>query len=215
MQVLSVNVGLPRDVQWKGKIVSTGIFKTEVSGQVHVGTLNLDGDGQADLSVHGGLTKAIYAYPSEHYEFWRAELPGTALPWGAFGENLSTTGLAEDEVLIGDEFRIGTARVRATEPRMPCYKLGIRFEQEDIVKRFLESERSGFYFSVLREGRIQAGDAIEPVKKNSRSVSVAEVTRLYTTDKENVDLLRRVVALDALGDSWRQYFLHRLEKLTP
>ena len=178
-------------------------------GECH--TLNLEGDGQADLSVHGGVTKAVYVYPSEHYEFWRAELPETALPWGMFGENLSTQGLAEEEVQIGDEFRIGTVRLRATEPRVPCYKLGIRFERSDIVKRFLKSERTGFYFSVLREGRVQEGDLIERVRQRSHSVSVADVARLYASDRENIELLRRVVAVDALGDGWRQYFLRRLE----
>ncbi len=213
MKVISVNVGLPREVEWNGQRVTTGIFKTPVSGQVNVRTLNLEGDGQADLSVHGGVTKAVYVYPSEHYEFWRAELPETALPWGMFGENLSTQGLAEEEVQIGDEFRIGTVRLRATEPRVPCYKLGIRFERSDIVKRFLKSERTGFYFSVLREGRVQEGDLIERVRQRSHSVSVADVARLYASDRENIELLRRVVAVDALGDGWRQYFLRRLEKL--
>ena len=213
MKVISVNVGLPREVEWNGQRVTTGIFKTPVSGPVNVRTLNLEGDGQADLSVHGGVTKAVYVYPSEHYEFWRAELPETALPWGMFGENLSTQGLAEEEVQIGDEFRIGTVRLRATEPRVPCYKLGIRFERSDIVKRFLKSERTGFYFSVLREGRVQEGDLIERVRQRSHSVSVADVARLYASDRENIELLRRVVAVDALGDGWRQYFLRRLEKL--
>lgn len=216
MQVVSVNVGLPRDVEWQGKTVSTGIFKTAVSGPVAVRTLNLEGDGQADLSVHGGVTKAVYAYPTEHYAFWREELPGTDLPWGTFGENVSTTELSEEDIQIGDEFRIGTVRLRVTEPRMPCYKLGIRFNRADIVKRFLRSQRSGFYFAVLREGWIQAGDEIAPIKKRSQSgsVSVADVTRLYATDRDNVELLRRVVALEALGENWRTYFQHRLAKLT-
>lgn len=213
MNVISVNVGLPQDVDWDGKRVTTGIFKSPVSGPVNVHVLNIEGDGQADLSVHGGLTKAVYAYPSEHYEFWRAELPGTALPWGVFGENLSTAGLAEDAVLIGDEFRIGTVRVRATEPRQPCYKLGIRFARSDIVKRFLKSQRTGFYLSVLQEGRVQAGDSIERVREAGEGVSIADISRLYTTDRGNIELLRRVIALDALGESWRRYFLRQLEKL--
>lgn len=213
MNVVSVNVGLPREVEWSGKRVTTGIFKSAVEGPVSVNTLNLEGDGQADLTVHGGLTKAVYVYPSEHYEFWRTELVGVALPWGVFGENLSTAGLTEDDVQIGDEFRIGTIRVRATEPRLPCYKLGVRFERADIVKRFLKSQRTGFYFSVLQEGRVQAGDAVVPVKTARQSVSVADVVRLYTTDLGNVDLLRKVVTLDALGESWRGYFVRQLEKL--
>lgn len=214
MNVVSVNVGMPRDVEWRGQRVTTGIFKSPVSGSVRVEALNLEGDGQADLTVHGGTRKAVYAYPSEHYERWQAELPDTPLPWGMFGENLSTQGLLEDEVRIGDEFRIGTVQVRATEPRMPCYKLGVRFERSDIVKRFLQSGRPGFYFSVVREGSVQVGDSIERVSQSEQEITVADVSRLYTTDRENVDLLRRVVALDALGESWRTHFLRQLEKVT-
>ena len=215
MQVLSVNVGLPRDIEWQGQTVSTGIFKTAVSGPVTVRMLNLEGDGQADLSVHGGVTKAVYAYPSEHYTFWRRELPETELPWGTFGENLTTTGLTEDGVQIGDEFRVGTVRLRVTEPRMPCYKLSLRFDRADIVKRFLRSQRTGFYFAVLQEGRVQAGDAIEPIPKPGPGVTIADVTRLYATDRENVELLRRVVEMEELSESWRGYFRRRLAKLTP
>ena len=214
MKIISVNVGLPREVAWKGRTVTTGIYKEPLPGSVNVRTLNLEGDGQADLSVHGGRSKAVYVYPSEHYEFWRGELPDMALPWGMFGENLSTAGLLEEEVRIGDEFRIGTTRVRATEPRRPCYKLGIRFGRPDIVKRFLQSERSGFYVAVAQEGRVQAGDAIEYVTRASHGVTVADIVRLYTADRGNIDLLRRVVALEALDDSWRGYFQHQLEKIT-
>ena len=214
MKVISVNVGRPKEVEWSGKRITTGIFKAPVRGQVRVRTFNLEGDGQADLSVHGGPTKAVYVYPSEHYKFWQTELPGKPLPWGMFGENLSTQGLREDDVQIGDEFCIGTVRVRATEPRMPCYKLGIRFERSDIVKRFLKSGRPGFYFAVTQEGRVQEGDSIEHVKRADQAVTVADIARLYTTDRENVDLLRRVVALEALGESWRGHFLRQLEKVT-
>ena len=211
MKIISVNVGLPREVEWNGQRVATGIFKAPVQGSVNVRTLNLEGDGQADLSVHGGPSKAVYAYPSEHYEFWRAELPGTGLPWGMFGENLSTAGCVEEDVRIGDEFRIGTVRLRVTEPRMPCYKLGIRFGRQDIVKRFLQSRRSGFYFAVVQQGPVHEGDTIERVREATEGVTVADIVRLYTSDRRNVKLLRRVVALDALGDSWRRYFLRQLE----
>ena len=149
MKIISVNVGLPRLVLRNDEPVSTGIFKEPVAGRVMMRTLNLDGDRQADLSVHGGPEKAVYVYPSEHYEFWKRELPEMELPWGMFGENLTTTGLFETEVNIGDKFRVGTAEVMVTQPRMPCYKLGIRFGRVDIIKRFLISERSGFYLSVL------------------------------------------------------------------
>lgn len=153
-KLLSINVGLPRVVISDGKPASTGIFKEPVAGRIILRTLNLDGDRQADLSVHGGPTKAVYAYPSEHYEYWKRELPEIKLPWGMFGENFTTTGLLEAELNIGDKFRIGSAIVMVTEPRMPCYKLGIRFGRPDIIKRFLASGRTGFYFAVLQEGEV-------------------------------------------------------------
>jgi len=211
MKIISLNVGLPRLVLRNDEPVSTGIFKEPVGGRVMMRTLNLDGDRQADLSVHGGPEKAVYVYPSEHYEFWKRELPEMELPWGIFGENLTTTGLFETEVNIGDKFRVGTAEVMVTQPRMPCYKLGIRFGRVDIIKRFLVSERSGFYLSVLKEGDVGAGDEFELIEKSRSSVTVVDITRLYSTDKENVDLMRRAIATDALPDSWRQYFLKRLE----
>ncbi len=213
MRIISVNVGLPRLVMRNGEPVSTGIFKEQVAGRVMMRGLNLDGDRQADLSVHGGPEKAVYLYPSEHYEFWRRELPDMNLPWGMFGENLTTTGLLETEVHIGDQFRIGAAEVMVTQPRMPCYKLGIRFGRTDIIKRFLASERSGFYLSVLKEGEIGANDEVELIQKNPSGVRVVDVTRLYSSDKRNVDLLTRAVATEALPASWRGYFQERLEKL--
>jgi MOSC domain-containing protein YiiM len=176
-------------------------------------TLNLDGDRQADLSVHGGPHKAVYIYPSEHYDFWKQELPGMDLPWGVFGENLTTTGLLETEINIGDKFRVGTAEVMVTQPRMPCYKLGIRFGRADMVKRFLTSERSGIYVSVLKEGEVGAGDEFQLLEKNTSGVRVVDVTRLYSSDKENVDLMRRAIATEALPESWREYFVERIENL--
>jgi MOSC domain-containing protein YiiM len=213
MQVVSVNVGLPREVAWKGKTVTTGIFKEPVAGQVMMRTLNLDGDRQADLSVHGGPDKAVYLYPSEHYAFWSRELPEMRLPWGVFGENITTEGLREDEVHIGDRFRIGQAEVMITQPRIPCYKLGIRFGRDDIIKRFLHSGRSGFYAAVLRDGEVEAGDAIEPIGQDATGVSVAEFNRLFVTDKNNGDLLRRVLRLAAVPEGWRDCFRQRLDKL--
>ena len=209
---MSVNVGLPREVEWKGKTHTTAIFKKPVTGSVAVDTLNLEGDGQADLSVHGGPTKAVYAYPAEHYAYWKTEVSDMELPWGVFGENLTTEGLLEDTLSIGDEFSIGTASLRVTEPRMPCYKLAIRFDRAEMVRLFLKSGRSGFYFSVLAEGRIQVGDEITPVSRDPDGVTVADITRLYTTERSNVDLLRRATAVATLSESWRSYFEHRLEK---
>ncbi|MGH9969467.1 MAG: MOSC domain-containing protein [Pyrinomonadaceae bacterium] len=213
MKLLSVNVGLPRLVMHKDNPVSTGIFKEPVSRRLKLGTLNLDGDRQADLSVHGGPSKAVYVYPSEHYVFWRQELPDMELPWGMFGENFTTSGLAEGELNIGDKFSVGSALVMITEPRMPCFKLGIRFGRSDIIKRFLVSGRTGFYFAVLREGEIGAGDPIELVERDKKGVRVSDVTRLYTSEKHNVELLRRVIQVDALPESWRGYFQNQLKKL--
>ena len=157
--------------------------------------------------------KAVYAYPSEHYVFWQEELPDMDLPWGTFGENLTTDGLAEDEVQIGDRFRVGTVELVATEPRMPCSKLNARFDRSDMVKRFLRSERTGFYFAVAREGHIEAGDSMEVLARAEHGVTMADVTRLYSSQRDNVPLLRRAIAVEALDESWRGYFRHRLEKL--
>ena len=213
MKIISVNVGLPRLVLRNGEPVSTGIFKEPVAGRVKLKTLNFDGDRQADLSVHGGPLKAVYLYPSEHYEFWKRELPDMDLPWGMFGENFTSEGLFETETHIGDKFRIGSAELMVTQPRMPCYKLGIRFGRADIIKRFLVSERTGFYFSVLKEGEVGAGDEFELLEKNGSGVKVVDVTRLYGSDKENLDLLRHAIATEALPESWRGYFQKRIENL--
>ena len=213
MKLISVNVGLPRVVMSNGDPVSTGIFKEPVAGRVVLRTLNLDGDRQADLSVHGGPSKAVYAYPSEHYDYWKHELPEMKLPWGMFGENFTSAGLFESELSIGDKFRVGSAIVMVTEPRMPCYKLGIKFRRSDIVKRFLASERTGFYFAVLQEGEVGVGDSIEMIEGSKHNVKVSDITLLYTREKHNVGLLRRAMEVEALPESWKSYFQHRIEKL--
>jgi MOSC domain-containing protein YiiM len=213
MKVVSVNVGLPRTVTWKGRMVKTGIFKAPVNGRVQVRTLNLDGDRQADLSVHGGPDKAIYVYPCEHYDYWRGELPGLELPWGMFGENLTTIGLLEEAVNIGDQFRIGSAVAMVTQPRVPCYKLAAKFGREDIVKRFLASGRSGFYLKVLREGEVGAGDALELMSRDAHAVSVADVAKLYRDGTDEVTLLQRAVQVEALPENWRKHFQQQIEQL--
>jgi MOSC domain-containing protein YiiM len=211
MKLVSVNAGLPREVEWRGKSVRTSIFKSPVEGRVKVGKLNIAGDRQADLSVHGGVDKAVYAYPAGHYAFWRAELPGVALPWGAFGENLTVEGsLEEDRVLIGDRFRAGSAEFIVTQPRMPCFKLGIRFNRPDIVKRFLHSRRTGYYLAVSREGELGAGDSFELLAKSKGGVTVADIVELYAGDAANQDLLRKATQLSALPETWREYFRERL-----
>ena len=200
MQLVSVNVGLPREVAWHGRVVRTSIWKDPVEGLVRVSSLNLEGDQQSDLSVHGGPEKAVYAYPSEHYEYWRRELPGTDLAWGAFGENFTTEGLLEPDIRIGDRIRVGSAEFLVTQPRMPCFKLGIRFGRDDMVKRFLRSGRPGFYLAVVREGEVARGDSLEIVGRDEHGVTVADIASLYARDRDNDDLLRRAVeATSATG----------------
>lgn len=209
MRVVAVSVGLPREVIWRGRAVETSIFKNPVSGSVRVGRLNLEGDRQSDLTVHGGAEKAVYVYPSEHYQFWREELPGVELPWGSFGENLTTEGLDEDAVHIGDRLLIGSASFVVTQPRMPCYKLALRFDRLDMIKRFLQSGRTGFYLSVSREGELAAGDSVT-LQPGGSSVSVAQIVSLYAADASNQELLRRASELPALPEAWRDYFRERL-----
>jgi MOSC domain-containing protein YiiM len=214
MKLISVNVGLPREVAANGGIVSTGIFKHAVSGTIRVERLNLVGDGQADLSVHGGPYKAVYAYPSEHYAYWRHELPEDDLPWGMFGENLTTEGLHENAVHIGDRYRVGTAELVVSQPRVPCYKLGIRFGRPEMVKRFLQSGRSGFYFSVAQEGEVTAGDSIELLSREANSLPISDINKLYAAEKHDRDMLLHASRLEALPESWRGYFLERLESIS-
>ena len=210
MKLVSVNVGLPREVDWHGRGVRTSIWKTPVEDRVRVNRLNLEGDRQSDLSVHGGAEKAVYAYPSEHYEYWGRELPGTDFPWGAFGENFTTEGLLEGDVRIGDRLRVGSAEFLVTQPRMPCYKLGVRFGRDDMVRRFLRSGRTGFYLAVSREGEVVRGDPVEITSRSDHDVTVADIAALYTHDADNQSLLRRAVALPALPEDWRDYFRKRL-----
>ena len=212
MKIISLNVGRPRLVVSNGQPVSTGIYKTPVAGRVMLRALNLDGDRQADLTVHGGPAKAAYAYPAEHYDYWRKELPVTELPPGMFGENFTTEGMDESGVNIGDRFRVGEAEVTVTQPRMPCYKLGIKFGRADILKRFLASGRTGFYFSVRREGEVGAGDEIELIGRDENNVTVADVIRLYVRDRHDVEMMRRAVAVEALPESWRDHFLRQLAR---
>ena len=211
MRVLTVNVGLPQIVEvQREQYVTTAIFKRPVAGRVRVDQLNLDGDAQADLAVHGGWSKAVYVYPDEHYEFWRSELPEMELGNSQFGENLTTEGLLETEVCIGDKLRIGTAEFVVTEPRMPCYKLGIKFGRSDILRRFLKSRRSGFYLAVLKTGELGAGDEIEIISRDENKVSVTDIVRLYVEDKNDVETMKRAVNVAVLPDGWKDAFNSRL-----
>ena len=214
MKIVSVNVGLPREIFHEGRMIRTGIFKNPVAGRVRVKALNIEGDRQADLTVHGGASKAIYAYPVEHYEFWRREFPDVEFPSGSFGENLTTEGLLEKELNIGDRLCVGSVELMVTEPRLPCYKLNAKFSREDMVKRFLRSRRTGFYFSVAREGEIGAGDDVDFLSRDENRVSVADITRLYAFDRNDLAGMRRAAAVQALPESWRSYFIERIDKRT-
>lgn len=210
MRIISLNVGIPRTVISHGREVTTGIFKSAVAGPLMLRRLNLDGDRQADLENHGGRDKAVYAYPSEHYEFWRRELPETELPWGMFGENLTTEGLNEENAGIGDRFRIGSAVVKVTQPRIPCYKLGIRFGRDDMVKRFLASFRSGIYFSVFEEGLVNIGDSIERIHKSEHGITVAGINRAFVNGSDDLDAVRRIVRLQILPSGLQNDLIQQL-----
>lgn len=211
MRVLSVNVGMPREVFWRGKSVTTGIHKEPVEGLVPIRTLNLDGDRQADLRVHGGWDKAVYAYPSEFYELWSRERPELQFGPGTFGENLTTEGLLDGDVGIGDRFRVGTAELIVTQPRIPCFKLGIRMGRDEFVTEFLERGLLGFYLAVAREGEVAAGDPIVELQRDPRGFRVAEVARLFARDRGNVERMRVAADLDVLPMSWRDHFRRRVD----
>jgi MOSC domain-containing protein YiiM len=216
MKIVSLNVGLPREVTWRGTRTTTGIYKEPVAGRVRLRKFNLDGDRQADLTVHGGENKAVYCYPLEHYEYWRGELPDHELPMGVFGENFTTDGLAEDTVHVGDRLAVGSAEVVVTQPRLPCYKLAGRFLADDMVKRFFASRRTGFYLAVAREGEVGAGDEIRVVARDPDAAPVSEITRLYALkryDGSDVASARRVAGVAALPESWKEYFRERLERM--
>ncbi len=210
MKLISLNVARPRLAIYKGATINTGIFKKPVSGTVRLRTLNLDGDRQADLSVHGGPYKAVYAYPSEHYPFWRKEFPDMDFPWGTFGENFSTEGLLEDAVHVGDRFQIGSSVLMVRQPRLPCYKLAAKFQRDDILQRFLVSGRSGFYFSVEQEGQVEAGDSFELLGSDETGVTIAELVSLFVSKKYDPVLLQKAINTAALPEDWREMFQERL-----
>ena len=212
MKIVSVNVGLPRDVVWKGITVQTAIFKEPVAGTVAIRKLNLAGDLQADLTVHGGCEKAVYAYPAEHYDYWREQLSGSLLSWGAFGENLTTAGLWEDEQCIGDLFRVGSAVLQITQPRMPCYKLELRFNRDDMIKRYLVSGRSGFYFSVIEPGDVGVGSQVEVLDRDTNNVTISDILRLYLGQTPDPELLRRMTNVTSLPENWKTQLQLRAQK---
>ena len=214
MKVICVSCGLPREVDWHGHTVTTSIYKEPVEGRIGLRKLNLDGDRQSDLTVHGGEYKAIYCYSISHYDYWQAELPGRSLPMGSFGENFTIEGL-DESVHIGDTFSIGSAEVVVTQPRLPCYKLGIRFGMDDMVKRFLASGRTGFYLAVQREGEVGAGDEINPLDREADSFPVSEIIGLYIAKEYTSEQLRQIdkaLRLKALPDSWKHWLAEKVNQ---
>lgn len=198
-------------MNFQNELVTTGIFKEPVSGRVRLRKLNLEGDKQADLTVHGGADKAIYAYPKEHYNYWKKELPGMSLPWGMFGENFTTQGMFEETVNVGDQFQVGTAKVVATQPRMPCYKLGVKFGRMDIIKKFLASGLTGVYFKVMKEGDLEQGDEIKLIKKDENKVTIKDIARLYTVNKDDLQTMDRAVKVKDLPNGWKSHFIEQLK----
>jgi MOSC domain-containing protein YiiM len=218
MKLISVNTGMPREVSWQGRIVTTGIFKEPTRGRVALRKLNLDGDRQADMTVHGGEHKAVYCYSLAHYDYWKKELPGRELPMGMFGEDFTIEdgkGSLEESVHLGDRFRIGTAEVVVTQPRLPCHKLGVRFGSDDMVKRFLASGRTGFYVAVIREGEVGAGDEIKVMAREANAVTVSEIVRLYVMKRygeAEIRAVRRALRVEELPESWKEYFRERMRQ---
>ena len=213
MELVSLNVGLPRDVVWHDQTVTTGIFKSPTTARIRLRKLNLDGDRQADLTVHGGEHKAVYCYPVEHYDYWREKLPNRDLPFGSFGENFTTSGLLETNVHIGDRFAINNAEVVVSQPRLPCYKLGVRFQSDDMVKKFLASRRIGFYLAVTREGDVAAGDEIIPLVQNASAISIADFLRLFLAKSFSAAdraSLQELYALPSVPNDWKRYFHERV-----
>ncbi len=210
MRIVSVNTGQPQPILWRDRTITTAIFKHPVAGPVRVRRLNLEGDGQADLEVHGGENKAIYAYAAGHYAWWRRELPDAELAWGSFGENLTLDDFNEHDIHIGDVFLAGTARLMAVQPRLPCTKLNLRFRRDDMIDRFLASGRTGVYFKVIEEGVLQAGDIVERTIANASGITIAQATQLYTGASDDPALLRQAVATPALPEAWQRRFGRKL-----
>lgn len=213
MRLISVNVSRPRTVTHQGKSITTGIFKEPVSGRILLRKLNLDGDGQADLRIHGGPDKAAYVYPIEHYGVWMRELKRHGFAPGHFGENFTVSGMLEENVHIGDVFRIGQALVQVTQPRTPCFKLAMKMELPTFPHRFLESRRSGFYLRVLEEGEVGAGDEILRVQDDPEQMSVRQVLEVAFFDQKNVAALRKALRVAALTASWREDFQNDLSRV--
>lgn len=209
MEIVSICAGPARTVAWQGAEVRTAIFKPPIEAAL-IGALGLEGDEQADLAAHGGPDKAVYAYSAEHYPWWRERLPGVDLPFGAFGENLTLAGFDEEDACLGDEYRAGTARLLALQPRLPCFKLGLRFNDPGMVKRFAQSLRLGVYFRVVEPGRVRRGDAFEKTSEHKTRFPVRNLARLYFDAELTSEKARPALEHPALNGNWREMLGKRL-----
>ncbi len=211
MKIESIQVGMPKTVVFRGKEITTGIFKDPVKGPVLLKTLSLVGDGQADLRVHGGVNKALYAYSLDTYPRWRKLRPDLEFTDGAFGENLSMSSLLEDSIYIDDVYELGLAVVQVTQPRFPCYKLGVKFKESKIIKQFMEFERPGVYFRVLKEGEINVGDELKLIKREEVLLSVLELFQIQSAEEVDKDRIREILQIDSLTDEWKADFQKMLK----
>ena len=212
MKLLSVNVSQPKEINHDGKTITTGIFKEPVHGRVRLRSMNLEGDGQADLKGHGGVNRAAYVYTIENYDFWKNELDRDDFSYGQFGENFTVEGMREDQIHVGDIFRVENALVQVTQPRIPCFKLGIKMNMARFPKLFLASGRVGFYLRVLEEGEVGAGDVVDRVWNDPNRMTVREINYLLYFDGQNLADARRALAIEALSPGWRDSFEERLRK---
>ena len=215
MKLDAISVGKPKEVEWEGRKMVTSIFKTPISGPARVLFKNIEGDQQADLKVHGGLTRPVCVYPSEHYEFWKKELHQNELPWGYFGENLNISGgVFEQDVQVGDRFAIGSVEFEALQPRFPCHKLAMKMGDMKWIQFFLNSGKTGFYFGVVKEGIIAPGDTVKQVHHEKNSISIHDITELYLINRNNKPLLERALKVRRLTPSWKAYFEKQLIKIS-
>jgi MOSC domain-containing protein YiiM len=211
VQLLSINVGLPETVSYQNKTTTTGIFKSPVDHPVRLRQLNLEGDGQADLENHGGLDKAVYIYSYDHYPYWQEILQRDPLEFGLFGENFTVTEMLDTQVHIGDTFKVGEAIIQVTQPRIPCFKLGIRLDNLKFPQQFLKSGRTGFYVKVLQEGTVQKGDQIELLEADTKQISVAQAVHLLYFESDNQTQIKEILSIEALSDSWRESLRKKLK----
>jgi MOSC domain-containing protein YiiM len=206
MRMLSVNVSMPKEVPYREKTITTGIFKEPVEGRVMLRSLNLEGDGQADLKGHGGIHKAAYVFSHEYYAHWERELGREEFPFGQFGENFTVEGMTDEEVHIGDTYRVGGALVEVTQPRVPCFKLALRMEEPRFLKSFMAHARVGYYLRVLEEGEVDAGDSVERVRTDPEGMTAREMFNLLYHDKDKLVGAQRALRIDALSPGWRGSF---------